>query len=74
MGLTKEDRKVLDALENASKLYEPYLELARIANLATKEPEKIYSPAPPPLDLGFRDTPAGIVFNKTKEGPLTSQL
>lgn len=33
MGLTKEDREVLDALENAGKLYERYLELSRITDL-----------------------------------------
>ena len=63
MGLTKEDREFLEALEDASKLCEPYLDLAQIADLATEEPE-IYSPAPPPpLDFGFRDTPDGTTFN-----------
>jgi len=44
MGLTKEDREVLDALENAGKLYERYLELSRITDLTPDEPE----PEPPP--------------------------
>lgn len=72
LGQTEEDREVLEALEKASNLTEPYVELARIANLVLDEPET-YWHVPPPLDLGFRDRPAGIVFNKTKE-PLTSQL
>lgn len=44
MGLTKEDREVLDALEEAGKLYDRYLELSRIADLTPDEPE----PEPPP--------------------------
>lgn len=72
MGLTEEDREILDALEKASKLIEPYLELVRIAKLVLDEPET-YSHVPPPLDLGFRNKPAGIVFNKTKE-PFIFQL
>lgn len=70
---SEEDREFLDPLENASELYDRYLKLSRMTDLTPDEPEP-YSPAPPPLDLGFRDTPAGIVFNKTKKGPLTYQL
>ncbi len=73
MGLTEEDREILDALEKASKIIEPYLELVRIAKLVLDEPEPYSHVPPPPLDFGFRDRPAGIVFNKTKE-PFMSQL
>lgn len=61
---TEEDREFLDPLENASELYDRYLKLSRITDLTPDKPEP-YSYTPPPLDFGFRDTPAGIVFNKT---------
>ena len=61
---SEEDREFLDPLENASELYDRYLKLSRITDLTPDEPES-YSPAPPPpLDFGFRDIPAGIVFNE----------
>lgn len=65
MGLTKEDREVLDALENAGKLYDRYLELSRIADLTPDETEKAPGPPPPnPTDFGFRKRPIGIVINR----------
>ena len=64
MGLTKEDREVLDALENAGKLYERYLELSRIADLTPDKREKEPGPPPPPpTDFGFRKRPIGVVVN-----------
>ena len=58
MGLTKEDREVLDALENAGKLYERYLELSRITDLTPDKRDKAPGPPPPPpTDFGFRKRP-----------------
>ena len=60
----EEDREVLDPFENASELYDRYVDMSRLTDLTPDEPEA-YSPAPPPpLDFGFRDIPAGIVFNE----------
>lgn len=66
MGLTKEDREVLDALENAGKLYERYLELSRITDLTPDEPE----PEPPPSLSRIRRHKNSRRVPKLNETPL----
>ena len=82
MGLTKEDREVLDALENAGNLYERYLDLSRIADLTPDKKEKAPGPPPPPpTDFGFRKRlnhwgfpiPLGTDQSSTCPRPMTCQ-
>lgn len=60
MGEEQNDRQVYDILENAQELYEPYLELSRVAEVVPDDlgqPSEPRPPLPQPLELIIRDVP-----------------
>lgn len=60
MGEEQSDQQVYDALEKALYLYEPYLELSRVAEVVPDDlgqPSEPRPPLPQPLELIIHDVP-----------------
>ena len=71
MDKEKRDQQVYDALEDAQKLYERYLELSRIADVVPDDLDQPTQHGPPslePLELIIRDVPTYLVVDSFSTG------
>lgn len=60
MGREESDQQVYDALEDAQKLYDRYLELSRIADIVPDDLGQPSEPGPPstePLEMIIHEVP-----------------